>query len=78
MRTQPKSVADMRRYMHFQVAPSSTTQPHALPEGYPAPLPNPVLSRLWAEPPDAASRTVGVAQWVNCDIRTFDYSVLGQ
>lgn len=41
-------------------------------------LPQPILGRLLPDPPVQEERASGVAQWVNCDIRSFDYSVLGQ
>lgn len=56
------------RYLHFQVAPSE--QRHSVPA--PGPVPLPVPEKL------AGKVTKGPAQWVNCDIRSFDFSVLGQ
>ena len=65
--------------MHFQVAPSSTTHLR-LPSDKPPELSKPVLDKLLTHSPGPgqAKRLEEVAQWVNCDIRSFDYSVLGQ
>ncbi|KAK4689504.1 mRNA m6A methyltransferase catalytic subunit, partial [Tremellales sp. Uapishka_1] len=64
----PRGATKDCRYLHFQVVP-------ALPTAVPSPkinLRGPILrSLLSAE--DVGKR----AQWVNCDIRTFDYGVLG-
>lgn len=59
--------------MHFQVVPS-------LPQAQTPPSET-VLSREIAEklvPNPTGYSPPGVAQWINCDIRSFDYSVLGQ
>ncbi|WRT68331.1 uncharacterized protein IL334_005307 [Kwoniella shivajii] len=72
------------RYMHFQVVPSSSpgsVSPHdtaktpILPERIRKKLLNETEERdgdveKYTPPP--------VAQWINCDIRSFDYSLLGQ
>ncbi|EKD02411.1 mRNA methyltransferase [Trichosporon asahii var. asahii CBS 8904] len=63
----PRTRADTR-YLHFQVAPAE--QRHSVPA--PGPVPLPVPEKL------AGKVTKGPAQWVNCDIRSFDFSVLGQ
>jgi mRNA (2'-O-methyladenosine-N6-)-methyltransferase len=47
----------------------------------PAPvLPDSIKQRLFrdAEQTEDQVRAEQVGQWVNCDLRTFDYSVLGQ
>ncbi|EJT52105.1 mRNA methyltransferase [Trichosporon asahii var. asahii CBS 2479] len=62
----PRTRADTR-YLHFQVAPAE--QRHSVPA--PGPVPLPVPEKL------AGKVTKGPAQWVNCDIRSFDFSVLG-
>ncbi|CAD6578802.1 MAG: hypothetical protein TREMPRED_002272 [Tremellales sp. Tagirdzhanova-0007] len=65
------------RYMHFQVAASSTRR--SLPSrNEVSALPHVVRDRLLPKPPGAVEQDKGLAQWVNCDIRSFDYSVLGQ
>lgn len=64
-------------YMHFQVASSANRLPHP-PRSDPVVLPDSVLSKLLSEPPEEVVEAKSVAQWVNCDIRSFDYSVLGQ
>jgi len=65
------------RYMHFQVVPSTTrhvqtAQKHSIPPR--------ISQKLFEDPPqtDEEKRAELVGQWVNCDLRTFDYSVLGQ
>ena len=61
--------------MHFQVTPAVKA---------PANIPSDVVinermaRRLCPEPPLRSEMKEGVAQWINCDIRSFDYSVLGQ
>jgi hypothetical protein len=59
------------RYLHFQVTPAPAYHTEAPPLATPIPLPAP--ARALRAPPRP-----GTAQWVNCDIRNFDFSVLGQ
>ncbi|WVR07473.1 hypothetical protein IAU60_004515 [Kwoniella sp. DSM 27419] len=69
------------RYMHFQVVPSNRPYSLAPPIGYPPPLPKNVIKRLVGDEkrgPMSEQDPTQVPQWVNCDIRSFDYSVLGQ
>ncbi|WVQ68236.1 uncharacterized protein L199_006443 [Kwoniella botswanensis] len=63
------------RYMHFQVVPSTSSIPKTPPVI--PPLPKNVKKRLLGEKIDRYD-SPPVPQWVNCDIRTFDYSLLGQ
>lgn len=65
------------RYLHFQVVPSSSTCAQQLHK--------PAVSarraqKLFDDPPqtEEEKRAERLGQWVNCDLRTFDYSVLGQ
>lgn len=58
-------------YLHFQVTPAPSYHSVAPPLATPIPLPSP--ARALRAPPRP-----GTAQWVNCDIRNFDFSVLGQ
>ena len=61
------------RYLHFQVVPTTT---HIR-----GPAVKDHISRMIADklvPNHDGYIPPGVAQWVNCDIRSFDYSVLGQ
>ncbi|ORY35436.1 mRNA methyltransferase [Naematelia encephala] len=67
------------RYMHFQVAPATTRTSQPLPVEFPAAIPIRAVDKLLgveATQGDEAWR--GVKQWINCDLRSFDYSVLGQ
>ncbi|TXT15648.1 hypothetical protein VHUM_00151 [Vanrija humicola] len=59
------------RYLHFQVAPAA--QRDSVPPPEPVPIPLPLSARRLG--PGDDERT---AQWINCDIRNFDFSVLGQ
>ncbi|BEJ12634.1 hypothetical protein CspHIS471_0210940 [Cutaneotrichosporon sp. HIS471] len=59
------------RYLHFQVTPAAAYHTESPPLTTPIPLPAP--ARALRAPPRP-----GTAQWVNCDIRNFDFSVLGQ
>jgi mRNA (2'-O-methyladenosine-N6-)-methyltransferase len=73
----------MTRYMHFQVVSSgkkSVPMPSItkIPE-----LPPCVIEKLLPVPTGSSEGIVkgkgkGKAEWINCDIRTFDYSILGQ
>lgn len=59
------------RYLHFQVTPAAAYHESTPPLATPMPLPS--SARVLRAPPKP-----GTAQWVNCDIRNFDFSVLGQ
>lgn len=59
------------RYLHFQVVPCA--EPDSVDPPGSAPLPLPASARA-LRPADKVSP----AQWINCDIRSFDFSVLGQ
>ena len=64
--------------MHFQVIPSI---PHTEPIPPEAQVKLPALvQRRFLEDHSLADTERGSkeAQWINCDIRSFDYSVLGQ
>ncbi|WWD19012.1 hypothetical protein CI109_103469 [Kwoniella shandongensis] len=79
--TGPRGGTKECRYLHFQVVP--TTQPHyaSLPEGFPPNLPKSTIKRLLGESNGGSGEGYEppkVPQWVNCDVRSFDYSVLGQ
>lgn len=65
------------RYLHFQVAPS---RPQRGLEATVPVLPDSVKQRLFHDTAQTndQERAGRVGQWVNCDLRTFDYSVLGQ
>lgn len=59
------------RYLHFQVSPCMQKDSVAPPT--PAPLPLPASATALKQ---VAKQSP--AQWINCDIRSFDFSVLGQ
>ena len=76
------------RYLHFQVVPTTESHPIAPPIDPPLP---PLITRKLFSPLTSAqtsksdsshgrssTRSSQAAQWINCDIRSFDYSVLGQ
>jgi mRNA (2'-O-methyladenosine-N6-)-methyltransferase len=76
------------RYLHFQVQPARqlhTVQPAGSPTVMPATVRQAILGE-GASATDGArllERGTGrqvqdVKQWINCDLRSFDYSVLGQ
>lgn len=72
------------RYLHFQVQPArelQTIKPKGSHEGrVPASVRKAILgdSGDARQPSRALERQVqGVKQWINCDLRSFDYSVLG-
>lgn len=67
------------RYQHFQVTPSTIRYSQPLPEGYPSVMPGYLKKRiLGGELVQGQNKEVNVAQWINCDLRRFDYSLLGQ
>jgi mRNA (2'-O-methyladenosine-N6-)-methyltransferase len=67
------------RYLHFQVSPSTSQHFEYPPEGSSPPLPPAITSRLLGDDhSNEGAKAAQVAQWVNCDVRSFDYSVLGQ
>ncbi|ORX38604.1 mRNA methyltransferase [Kockovaella imperatae] len=66
------------RYMHFHVVPSDREQTEVTSTPYNAPLPLAVRRRLLADQSGDLTEAALRAQWINCDIRSFDYSVLGQ
>ena len=63
--------------MHFQVVPSAEPYYQEPPGDSLHDLPPTAQARLLAGPSDDAPQVKG-AQWIHCDLRTFDYSVLGQ
>lgn len=65
------------RYLHFQVAPSRPQRGLDVPVPV---LPDSIKEKLFRDitPAEDQVRAGRVGQWVNCDLRTFDYSVLGQ
>nr|XP_018261410.1 mRNA methyltransferase [Kwoniella dejecticola CBS 10117]OBR83568.1 mRNA methyltransferase [Kwoniella dejecticola CBS 10117] len=70
------------RYMHFQVVPAAKKS-SSTPEPDIPPLPPIVKKRLLGDGDGLKSEEERyepppVAQWINCDIRSFDYSLLGQ
>jgi mRNA (2'-O-methyladenosine-N6-)-methyltransferase len=70
---------DSPRYLHFQVSPSTSKHFEYPPEGSPPPLAPAISSRLLGDDhSNGAAEAAQIAQWVNCDVRSFDYSVLGQ
>ncbi|KAL7423429.1 methyltransferase [Cryptotrichosporon argae] len=80
----PRSGTKECRYLHFQVVPAATRHVER-PKDWPARLPPSARRRLLPEPTGEAAGpaepgalVAAKAQWVNCDIRTFDFSVLGQ
>lgn len=67
------------RYQHFQVTPSLNRCGQPLPEGYPSVMPDYLKKRILGdEDVEGQDKEVNMAQWVNCDLRRFDYSLLGQ
>ncbi|KIR73622.1 mRNA methyltransferase [Cryptococcus deuterogattii CA1014] len=67
------------RYQHFQVTPSTIRYSQPLPEGYPSVMPGYLKKRILGyDDVQGQSKEVNVAQWINCDLRRFDYSLLGQ
>lgn len=62
------------RYLHFQVSPTMVSHVER-PLGQ-VRVPKVLADRLVPSPD--GYEPPRVAQWVNCDIRSFDYSVLGQ
>jgi hypothetical protein len=64
--------------MHFQVAPALPPNADVMGASTSdrAVLPKKMAERLVPNPNGYVPPKV--AQWVNCDIRSFDYSVLGQ
>jgi mRNA (2'-O-methyladenosine-N6-)-methyltransferase len=69
------------RYQHFAVAPTTSKRSQPVPDGLPRSFPEPIKSRLLSQPGGVVSTPYtppALPQWVDCDIRTFDYSVLGQ
>ena len=69
----PKGGTKECRYLHFQVVP--TTQRHAENPGYIPTLPPVITDALSEGVPESGE---SFAQWINCDVRSFDYSILGQ
>lgn len=73
------------RYLHFHVQPSRERHV-VVPEGFPVQMSEVVRRRLLSDGSEGEDRAKGKGserwrrekQWVNCDLRTFDYSVLGQ
>lgn len=66
------------RYLHFQVSPAL---PPATASGVSAESEKPLIPRRTIErlvPNPTGFVPPRVAQWINCDIRSFDYSVLGE
>jgi hypothetical protein len=65
------------RYMHFQVVPTTAKQTELTP-GISHFSPT-IRSRLF-DGEDGTMSQPGkrVGQWINCDLRRFDYSVLGK
>ncbi|EIW67329.1 mRNA methyltransferase [Tremella mesenterica] len=61
------------RYLHFQVVPTTSSHPIHPPDQ--PPLPKIIRERLL---PNIEVKGVSEAQWIHCDIRSFDYSLLGQ
>ncbi|WVQ81921.1 hypothetical protein IAT38_004048 [Cryptococcus sp. DSM 104549] len=76
----PRPGAKDCRYMHFQVSPAEEPYKRALPEGFPVTFPGEVGKKLVGadEREEGKRKGQSVAQWINCDLRRFDYSVLGQ
>ncbi|WWC71647.1 uncharacterized protein I206_105605 [Kwoniella pini CBS 10737] len=67
------------RYMHFQVVPSAKTHNSKKPD-IPH-LSSTTIKRLLGDEEKKIGERYNpppVAQWINCDIRSFDYSLLGQ
>ena len=63
--------------MHFEVVPTSSRHSQDPPTHFPPKLPRTVFNRLLADIEGDLPVNLP-AQWVNCDVRSFDYSVLGQ
>jgi mRNA (2'-O-methyladenosine-N6-)-methyltransferase len=68
------------RYIHFQVVPTAQKSIQPIPTDWPLHVPTSVVERLLPKPTsdDVRDKGKGKAEWINCDIRSFDYSVLGQ
>jgi len=73
--TGPRGGSKECRYLHFALVPTTARRIERPPLDFPPILPKLIKARLLGETEESRPR---VAQWVNCDIRTFDYSVLGQ
>jgi hypothetical protein len=82
LRLEARLISRQLRYLHFQVVPTVSPYSTPPPEGYPPALPTVVTRRLLSMPEDksplGSERMRKVAQWINCDLRHFDYSQLGQ
>jgi mRNA (2'-O-methyladenosine-N6-)-methyltransferase len=67
-------LTDEVRYLHFQVVHTTAPPPTSAPQ-------RTTISRIIADkliPNPDGYVPPEVPQWINCDIRSFDYSVLGQ
>lgn len=61
--------------MHFQVVPSKIRHTEPPPSELPLNLPLTIKNKLFDFTTPSSDLP---AQWINCDVRSFDYSTLGQ
>ncbi|WVO17773.1 hypothetical protein L204_105471 [Cryptococcus depauperatus] len=73
----PRGSTKECRYQHFQVVPTVSPYTQHLSNLNSHPLPKVVQEKLLKDF-EVQENEKKIAQWINCDLRRFDYSILGQ